>query len=360
MTTRIDVDLRLALKSFELAVRFQSDARALALFGPSGCGKTSILEAIAGWRNGVSGHVRVGERTLFDSSAGVDRAVEERGIGFVPQDALLWPHQTVAQNVTFGSARATEHGAGVDLRRVLEVLELGPLMNRNPESLSGGEAQRVALARALCSQPDLLLLDEPLGGLDRTLRRRILPYLVRVREAFDIPLLLVSHDPTDVHALCDEVVMLEQGRVTASGTPRALLSGAQLRATGFENVLSGEVRALHEGNATVAIEDGLDLRLPSSDLTIGERVLFSVRADDILLALQPVSGLSARNQLAARVEGIEQDGEDVHLTARAGDTDEGGAVFSVSLTPGAVNELGLAVGRELVLIIKSQACHRLA
>ena len=206
--------------SFTLEVRQQTDARVTALFGPSGSGKTTMLDAIAGLRRPVRGTIAVGGRVLFDSETGVSLAPHLRHVGYVPQDVALFPHMTVRRNVLYGR----REGQKPALTAVAHMLEIEPLLDRRVPQLSGGEKQRVALARALMSAPELLLLDEPLAAVDVELRRRVLPYLERVRDDLRIPILYVSHDAGEVRQLADHVIVLEEGSVTRSGSPESVLA----------------------------------------------------------------------------------------------------------------------------------------
>jgi molybdate transport system ATP-binding protein len=279
-------------------------------------------------------------------------------VGYVPQDVLLFPHWNVFRNVTCGVRRRGRPDPTL-VGRALEVLELNDLRRRPVAALSGGERQRVALARALCSRPEVLLLDEPLGALDRPLRRRILPYLVRAREEFGVPMLFVSHDATEVEAVCDEVAVLREGHVVAQGPPAEAFATAEgLRTVGpdLENVVRGEVSEVGEGTATVVLTGGVPLVVPRTGLAPGARALVAVRSDDVLIATRRPEGLSARNVLPARVlEVSERDGA-VLLRARLGTSDK----VAVQLTPGAVRELGLEPGRDVHLVIKTRACRVLS
>ena len=213
MSTAITLDFSLRQGTFTLEIHERIVARVVALFGPSGSGKTSILESIAGLRTPKQGVIRIGTRTLFDSSAGADRPAHERRVGYVPQDLALFPHMNVRRNILYGA----DAGGGPPLDQVVGMLELGPMLDRDVTALSGGERQRVALARALMASPALLLLDEPLAALDRGLRERILPYLERIRDELAIPMLYVSHAEAEVRAMADWVVELDGGRVVRSG-----------------------------------------------------------------------------------------------------------------------------------------------
>ena len=206
----IAVDIELTQGAFTLTGAFQLEARAAALFGPSGAGKTTILDAIAGLRTPRRGAIAIGGRYLFSSDKRIDVPPHERHVGYVPQDVALFPHMNVRRNLLYG----THAGVSPDVGRVLSMLEIEGLVDRRVTDLSGGERQRVALGRALMSGPSLLLLDEPLAAVDVPLRRRILPYLRRVRDELKIPILYVSHDREEVEELADAVVRLENGRVT--------------------------------------------------------------------------------------------------------------------------------------------------
>ncbi|HEX8618994.1 MAG TPA: ATP-binding cassette domain-containing protein [Thermoanaerobaculia bacterium] len=198
-------DVVLPLAEFSLDVTFELHARTTALVGPSGAGKTTILELIAGLRKPLSGRIELAGRVLSDANVFVPPRA--RRVGYVPQDDALFPHLSVRQNIVYG-ARETHDD-------VLHVLELMPLLERGVERLSGGERKRVALARALFTRPAILLLDEPLAGVDPALRGRVLEYLVRVRDELAVPTIYVTHQMEEVQALCEELVLLERGRVVA-------------------------------------------------------------------------------------------------------------------------------------------------
>lgn len=215
-------DVRLKLARFTLEVNVVLSGRVTALFGASGSGKTSLLEIVAGLRRPAAGVVRVGGRTITDSAARLFARPERRGVGYVPQDGALFPHLTVRKNLLYGHDVRRTMPAGLTFGHVTEVLEIAALAGRRIDTLSGGEKQRVALGRALLAGPRLLLLDEPLAGLDAPLRERLLPYLVRVRDEFSIPMIHVTHSPDEVMALCDEVVQLDHGRVRYQGAPGGL------------------------------------------------------------------------------------------------------------------------------------------
>ena len=205
----IRLAFRLRQGSFLLDIDESLNAGITALFGPSGAGKTTVLDAIAGLRQPESGVISVNDRVLFDAARAVSLPPHGRHVGYVPQDVALFPHMDVRRNVLYGR-RA---GQKLSLETVTAMLEVGALLDRRVNDLSGGERQRVALARALMSAPELLLLDEPLAAVDVERRRRILPYLLRVRDELGIPVIYVSHDRGEVDQLADRVIVLENGRV---------------------------------------------------------------------------------------------------------------------------------------------------
>lgn len=207
---------------FSVDAKLVTTAQVTALFGPSGSGKTSILYMIAGLLRPHTGSITLGEHTWLDTKRGVDLKPEERRVGFVFQDHLLFPHLNVERNLMYGRRRR-EQARAIQPARVIEVLELGELLDRYPRNLSGGEKQRVALGRSLLSGPELLLLDEPLAALDDGLKQRVLSYLERAMAEWQVPTIYVSHNAAEVRRLAEQVIVLDAGRVTRCGTPQEVL-----------------------------------------------------------------------------------------------------------------------------------------
>jgi molybdate transport system ATP-binding protein len=208
---------------FELDMSFEIAHRFTSLFGPSGSGKTSVLAIIAGLLRPRQGHVRLNHRTLLNTADGIRMNPTDCNIGLVFQDALLFPHLTVLRNLQFGQRYRRRSRRTVEFSRVIEVLELGTLLQRYPRNLSGGEKQRVALGRALLSGPELLLMDEPLASLDDPLKGRILAYLENVVAEWAIPTLFVTHSQAEVRRAAEWVVVIDRGRVVCSGPPNEAL-----------------------------------------------------------------------------------------------------------------------------------------
>jgi molybdate transport system ATP-binding protein len=352
---RIAVHLERA--GFTLDVDVSWSERVVVIFGPSGSGKSTLLEVVLGLHPHARATVQIGGRSLCAPGA---RALPTslRELGWVPQDAALFPHLTVLENVRFGSPRARGAGAA-QLARALAVLELEPLLARRTAELSGGERQRVAIARALASGPRALLLDEPLASLDLPLRARVLPYLLRVRDELDLPILYITHDPDEAILVGDRAIVLDGGRVVATGAPREVLwSRAVLplsEALGLENVLEVRAERAEDGELRAITRGGLTLALPApAALAEGASFRLGLRAQDILIAVDPPGRISARNVIAAVVRRCEPvaDGVLVHVDARE--------PLVAKLTAGAARELGLAAGASVHLVIKAQALRRLA
>lgn len=198
--------VRLPLAHFDLDLTFETRERSTGIFGPSGAGKTTVLELIAGIRRPASGTVSI------DGSPMTGVPARARRVGYVPQGESLFPHMSVEQNIRFG---LRDGSADPFVAHVIDVLEIAPLLSRGTSALSGGEAKRVALARALATSPRLLLLDEPLSGLDRPLHDRVLEFLLRVRDEFDVPMIYVTHDPVELGRVVSETIVIDQGKITS-------------------------------------------------------------------------------------------------------------------------------------------------
>jgi len=351
----IEIDLELALASYTLRVAARLESGVTAVMGPSGAGKTSLLEAIAGLRRGTRGRVALDGQLLLDSAHGRSLPPEARRVGYVPQDAGLFPHLTAHANVRFG-ARADASAVA----SAIATLEIDRLLERFPASLSGGEKQRVALARALATRPRLLLLDEPLAALDVGLRERILPYLLRVRDEWKTPVLYVTHNVGEALALSRRMLLLRDGRVEADGAPFELLATPAMASAaepGVENLFSGRVRAHDvEGGVTILdLASGQGITVPlAAALTPGSAVTVAVRAEDVIVARRAPEGLSARNLFEVRIAALTRAGADVTLRCAPQDG-EGTLEWIVRVTPSAAASLGLAVGQVAYLAVKSHS-----
>jgi molybdate transport system ATP-binding protein len=217
----LSIDVTLKQGAFVLDVREAASVEVLGVFGPSGSGKTSLLESIAGIRTPDRGEIRVGDRTLFSSDQKINIPARERHIGYVPQDALLFPNMNVRENIAYGAGRAGRAGGAGDSEfdALVQILDLTTLLDRRVTMLSGGEKQRAAIARALMTRPSILLLDEPLSGVDRERRDLILPYILRIRRELHVPLIYVTHDEAELNSIADRVLRLPfyRGREEGEG-----------------------------------------------------------------------------------------------------------------------------------------------
>jgi molybdate transport system ATP-binding protein len=348
------VDVEIARGEFRLAAAFEAATPGvIALFGRSGCGKTTLVNLLAGLLRATRGRIALDGEIWFDSTQGIDTPAEQRRIGYVFQDARLFPHYSVRGNLLYGAPRGTQP-SGRDFDDVVGLLGLASLLARRPASLSGGEKQRVAVGRALLSKPRLLLLDEPLASLDAARREEVLPYLERLRDHYAIPMVLVSHQFDEVLRLATQLVVLDAGRVVAAGDLGAVSLAPALRdIVGPEAVgavLEGNVTHADAGEdlASVAIGTQNSLKVSARGLAPGQRVRLQLLARDLILALGEPQGISVRNHLRGVVRAITADGG-----ADLVEVDIGGATLLSRVTTAATRELGLAPGMALWVLVKS-------
>jgi len=340
---------------FRLNLAFETPTPGLvALFGRSGCGKTTTVNLMAGLLRPDQGHIELDGETLYDSRRGIDVPAEKRHIGYVFQDARLFPHLTVLGNLRYGARRAAAPATPGAFEEVVELLGLGALLARRPYQLSGGERQRVALGRALLRRPRLLLLDEPLASLDLARREELLPYLERLRDRLAVPMIYVSHQFEEVLRLATHVVLLEAGAVAAQGGVADICRQPSLRAIvgpdAIGAVIEGHVDTLDPLTdlALISIGHGR-LRIEADGLKSGQRVRVQLLARDLILATEPPRGLSVRNALAGTVVAVTPD----EPRARLLEVDIGGARIVARLTAAACAELGLQAGRPVFVLVKA-------
>jgi len=363
----LQVAVRLDLDRFALDVNLVTRHKVTGIFGASGSGKTSLLEAIVGLRRRARGRIRQGDHVWLDSEAGRYLRPEHRNIGYVPQDGLLFPNRTVRGNLRAGRARAIkralERGQPFEdaFETVVELLQLEPLLERRVPTLSGGERQRVALGRAICSGPSLLLLDEPFASLDLPLRRRLLPFLHRLHDELEIPSLLVSHDPIEVQALCDDLVVLRDGKVIARGRPAEVLIDTAVYSLaeheGFVNVLRCEIVDSSEGTSRVRLSETtppIELVTVSIEGAPGDRVMLGLPAHEIMIAREKPVGISARNVLPATIVELRPVGSIELVTVSLA---EGSPHVTVEVTGPTAKSLGLAPGKQTYLVFKATSCR---
>jgi molybdate transport system ATP-binding protein len=350
----IDVDIEQQLGAFHLCVKFSAEAPIVGLFGRSGAGKSSVINVIAGITQPLRGVIRINDLVLFDAAQGIDLRPEERRVGYVFQDALLFPHMDVESNLLYGQRRRSTAERFIEPAQVIDLLGVGALLHRKPRTLSGGEKQRVAIGRALLAQPRILLMDEPLAALDLPRRTEILDYIERLRDELHIPIMYVSHSIPEITRLADTVVVLSDGKCLAVGDVERVMGRLDLKpATGrYEagSLIDTRVTAQDSKHqlTTLAFEGG-QLVVPHVDAIVGERVRARIRARDVSLAVARPTRISILNVLPGRVTFIDVETGpivDVQLAV-------GSAALTARITRRSLHELGIHVGQELYALIKA-------
>jgi molybdate transport system ATP-binding protein len=357
----LNVDVQLRRGEFALDAKFDAPTPGVtALFGRSGCGKTSLINVIAGLTADGTGKVCLDNECWLDSAANIHRRAEQRHVGYVFQDARLFPHYSVRGNLEYGARRVRGGVTAGLFDDVVALLGLVPFLARRSGGLSGGEKQRVALGRALLSQPRLLLLDEPLSSLDTARREEVLPYLERLRDHFAIPMVYVSHQFDEILRLATHVVVMDAGRVTASGELGTVSRSPALQAIvgpdAMGAVIDGKVTAIDaaSGLADVAIAQGL-LRVPAGTLWPGQSLRVQLLARDLILAVSEPHGLSVRNQLRGEVRSITSSGGNDLV-----EVDCAGVTLVSRVTGAATRELELHIGTPVWVLVKAVSVSGLA
>ncbi len=305
----IEVSLKDRLGDFDLDVSFTVPAWGItALFGRSGSGKTTVLRAIAGLTHTDRGRVRINGETWQDDSRFLP--AHRRPLGYVFQEASLFPHLSVLKNLQYGWRRVPATQRKIKLDSVIELLGIAPLLKRTTHSLSGGERQRVAIARALITSPKLLLMDEPLSALDHDAKQAILPYLETLHDELSIPSIYVSHDPNEVARLADQMILIDAGKVVASGMAADLLTRLDLPLAGYDNasaLLEGTVIEHDPDHHLTWISMQTErLAVSREDLPVGRPARVEILARDVSLSLKKHSDTSIINILSVRVIGMQE------------------------------------------------------
>jgi len=366
----IEASLRLERGDFALEVDFAAPGAGItALFGPSGCGKTSVLRATAGLLR-ARGRVAFGDELWQDDAQAVFVPTHERSIGYVVQDSALFPHMSVRRNLEYGLRRATgrDRRRRIDLDALVQLLGIGHLLERRPATLSGGERQRVAIARALAPAPRLLLMDEPLAALDAERKAEILPYLERLHDRLEAPVLYVSHSIDEVARLADRVLLMRDGRIEAAGEVTDMLSRPEL-STGTRGdagvVIDAEVVDHDVRYELSRIRcPGGELWVGALDAPPGRRVRVRIMARDVSVALERPQRTSVINVLPAMIEGAREEGGTVLLRLALGEapppgpSDPGPGRLLARITRRSFDALGLAIGDRVHAQVKGVALMR--
>jgi len=349
---QLDVHVAKQYPDFECRIDFSLRNQRCGVFGPSGSGKSTLMNMLSGLVKPDSGTIRLDGRTLFDSAAGINLPPEKRRVGVVFQHAHLFPHMDVRKNLFYGMKRTPAEERSIDPEQLIKVLQLERLLGRQVTKLSGGERQRVALGRTILACPHLILLDEPLTGLDRTLKFQIIPHLRRVFREFSIPMLFISHSLQEMRMMTEEVLVMHHGRLEQQITTEELArSSLGAGGRGYTNLLEldapedlGDLLSYRWGRCTLML---VKTRQPAA----GQ---FAVNARDILLFKRHPEATSARNMLSCRVKSTYQTDWLVGV-----ELDCGGNPLIAEVVPQSVAELGLTPGSEVVAVIKASAFERI-
>jgi molybdate transport system ATP-binding protein len=347
--------------SFSLDAAFELPTPGVvALFGRSGSGKSTLINLIAGLLDADAGRVALDDLVWLDTERRLNVPTEKRRIGYVFQEARLFPHLSVEGNLRYGEKRASPR-AFISLDTVAGLLDLGPLMLRRTHQLSGGERQRVAIGRALLSQPDLLLLDEPLASLDTARREEVLPYLENLRDQLAVPMVYVSHDFDEVLRLATYIVLIEQGRTIAQGGVGEMSLNADLRsiigADAVGAIIDGTVLGVDESSGLTRVSAGRgELKVQAPHLAAGATLRLQLLARDLIVATQPPQNLSVRNSLSGVVASLSRDDAHSELVA----IDIGGTLIMARVTTAAARDLRLAPGLPVWALVKSVSLRSLS
>lgn len=356
----LEVAVEKRLGSFKVDAEFTCATDGIvALFGRSGAGKTSLVNMLAGLSRPDSGRIEIEGVTVFDSSRGLDLPPERRRIGYVFQEGRLFPHLTLRGNLIYGLRRAPAAERRIQLDQIVTLLGLETLLGRRPHDLSGGEKQRVALGRALLANPRLLLMDEPLAGLDQGRKDEVLSFIERLRDELTIPIVYVSHAMPEIVRLADTMVLMSEGRVVAVGPLDELTSRLDLRPLTGRYEAGAVLEARVEGQDTeFALTElsfaGGHLWVPRLDLPRGAKLRLRIRARDVVLARDRPEKTSIVNAIPCVVKDIGAEaGPQVDLRL-----DAGGAALWARITRRSLHELGLVPGSEVYALIKAGSIDR--
>ncbi|WP_320201453.1 molybdenum ABC transporter ATP-binding protein [Agrobacterium sp. rho-13.3] len=354
MTLLFDVKHRLG--SFTLDANLSTGKGVTALFGRSGSGKTSVIRIIAGLTKPEHGRIELDGEVLADSQKRLLVPCHKRRFGYVFQEARLFPHLTVEQNLHYGWRFSGKTAEQTESAKIIDMLGIGDLLKRRPEKLSGGEKQRVAIGRALLSSPRLLLMDEPLAALDEARKAEIIPYLERLRDETKIPIIYVSHSVSEVSRLADTIVVMKDGKVDVAGPAAEILSrptfSTHLERREAGSILSGRVAAFDTTHSLASIElTGVTLHVPAPSAAVGKQVRVHIPARDVMLATVKPEGLSALNILQGHIAEITLSDDGMAMVQ----VDCGGDIVLSRITSLSVERLALEPGKPIFAIVKSAA-----
>jgi molybdate transport system ATP-binding protein len=352
----LSLDIQLQRGTFNLEANFALDKPVTGLFGSSGSGKSTLLNLIAGLAHPDNGWLKLGDKHLFHSAKNINLSPNQRKVGVVFQDSQLFPHLSVNKNLLYGYKRITKKQRRFEENEIIDLLEIGHLLKKRPIQLSGGEKQRVGLGRALLASPRFLLLDEPLASLDQGLKGQILPFLKRVKNELDLPMIYISHSIEEILHLTDQLVVINQGRILGTGHFYDVIKADRVQhvanSMGLENIITATIIS-HDiaSGHTIAEVKGKTLLLPLTDrFSIGDSCYLSIRSSEIAIAKQYISQISIQNQLKGKIISCIKNASCVSLHINIGDTP-----LTVDITPKAFSDLALSENEDIYCLIKAQS-----
>ncbi len=359
----LKAEIHKKFRNFRLDVAFSAGNELIVIFGPSGAGKSQTLRAIAGLTRPDFGRIRLGDRFLFDSVAGIDLPPQERRVGYVPQQYALFPHKTVSQNIAYGLHRLPRHQQQAEVQTMLTLMRLRDQAERYPAELSGGQQQRVSLARALVTHPDVLLLDEPFAALDSGICSELHRELLVLQARLGIPVLLVTHDLAEAYALGHQIIVLDHGKVLQGGGRDEVLrrprSPAVAQFMGMRNLFAGEVLSLDDESLCIGWQ-GRVIHAPPQPRTVNEQVIFGIRPEEVMIIRRdrpPRRGLQ-ENILEGHIVGEISRGTEHLLFFRIeGISDDRGYHLEILLPHPVFVRLNLTVGKREQVSLKKGAIH---
>ncbi len=351
----LSLDVHLQRGNFNLEANFALDNPVTGLFGSSGSGKSTLLNLIAGLANPDKGWLKLSDSHLFHSSKKINVPPDKRNIGVVFQDSQLFPHLPVNKNLLYGYKRIDKRQRRFEMSEIVDLLEIGHLLKKRPAQLSGGEKQRVGLGRALLASPRFLLLDEPLASLDQGLKEQILPFLKRVKDELDLPMVYISHSMDEILHLTDQLVIINNGRILGTGHFYDILgkNGNQEFSNylGLENIFKVTIEDHDQKSGhTIGNLYGNKILFPLNDnCIVGDQYYISVRSSEIAIAKHRIQHISIQNQITGRISHFDQTPSEitVHIDI--------GTPLIVNITHKAFYDLELKPGNEIHCLIKAQS-----
>ncbi|MEZ0231653.1 MAG: molybdenum ABC transporter ATP-binding protein [Methylophilaceae bacterium] len=351
----IDIDMTLHRGGFTLDAKFNLSESVVGLFGPSGSGKSTLLSLMSGLVKPNSGHFVIDGERLFDSRLGINIPIHQRRVGLVFQESRLFPHISVRHNLLYGFNLLTQKDQRFGFDQIVELLELTSLLEHKPDQLSGGQKQRVALGRTLLTSPRLLLLDEPLAALDVRLKDQILPFLRRVKEEIQIPMVYVSHSIDEILYLTQYMAIIDQGKILGVGNFHEVMHDQRVlslaHSLGLENVLHAIITEQHQALGYSIVQYGLqEICIPLSQGAVGRKVSLSVAASNVALSNKKLEHVTIQNQILGTITAIDT------ISHRAlVSVDVGGNTIIAEISAKSIQDIDLKVGNKTYCLIKTQA-----